>query len=177
MTNNRITSDLDSRMHHNVLNNGIGVEDGARILAVSSGSPEAVSTIVVEISGEEVTMNERHLNTIHEPVVSSNTEGLLTVVVSDGEFSLVSRADGRRIKIHLNSDRSLINFNTNELGDIGATSEILIENLHSVRVLSSSSEINCVGSQIIDSVNRIVLVVNLFQEGQQRIEVDDDTVF
>ena len=162
MTDDRIASDLHGRVHHNVLNHGVSIVQTARILCILSSSPESVSTIVVEISSKEIAINERHLNTVHIPSIDSLTEALLTgIFIRDGQRGLVGGADRGRIQRHRDGGRSIVNLNTLELRDVGRTSHILIDDLHSVLMISNICSRNRDSVHIVDRITVCGLLIVL----------------
>ena len=161
--NHVVTNDSKFRNIVNIHLHRVGVDVSARIVGVMSGSPELILTIVIEISGEEIAIDIRNLNAVHKPSVGNSTEGVLCIVVRNGQSGLVSLADVARIRnIHLDSNRLLIELNRHSLGSVGAASAVLEDSLDSIRVASDVFSGDVVGIQIVNRVNgNVVLEPNV----------------
>ena len=117
---------------------------------------------MVEISGEQITMDERQLDTVHVPSIDSLAKTFLAgIVIIDGQSGLVGGANHGRIEFHGDGNRSLVNLNTDEFGNIGRTSDILIDDLHSILVTLNVSSRNRDGVHVVDRITVSGLLVIL----------------
>ena len=153
MTDNRVASDLHGRVHHDVLRQRVGVIQAARILGILSCGPEGVSTVVIEINHESVTLSKRHRETVHIPSVSGGTETFsVSIGIRNPDRGLVGRANRGRIHVQRDSSRSLVNLDRHESRNIGRTSSILIDDLHSILVTLNISSGYRDGVHIVDRI-------------------------